>query len=144
MTPNYPQDQHDYIFEERPLVYAGFWGRFAAAVLDALILFFLNVVVGYVLSSPLLEGIVRLILGWLYAALQESGPHQATLGKRALGIKVIGTDGTRISFGRATARYFSKILSAIILFIGYLMMLWDDRKQTLHDKIADTLVVSAD
>jgi uncharacterized RDD family membrane protein YckC len=63
--------------------------------------------------------------------------------KRVMDIKVYTSAGSRVSFGRATARYFSSMLSFIILLIGYLMMLWDDRKQTLHDKIADTVVVKA-
>jgi uncharacterized RDD family membrane protein YckC len=80
-------------------------------------------------------------MGWLYSALQESGPAQATIGKKALGLKVATLSGDRISFGQATGRFFGKYVSAIILLIGYLMMLWDDRKQTLHDKMAATLVL---
>ena len=87
--------------------------------------------------------LISLIIGWLYSAVMESGEGQATFGKRALGLKVTTTEGQRISFGQATGRHFGKIISAIIIFIGYLMMLWDDRKQTLHDKMADTLVVKA-
>jgi uncharacterized RDD family membrane protein YckC len=81
------------------------------------------------------------IVGWLYNALMMSGPNQATLGKKALGIKVTDTRGHRISFGRATGRYFAQYISGIILAIGYFMMLWDKQKQTLHDNIAGTLVV---
>ena len=80
-------------------------------------------------------------MSWLYYVFLESGMAQATLGKGAMGLKVITTDGQRISFGQASGRYFGKILSAIILLIGYLMMIWDGKKQTLHDKIANTLVV---
>lgn len=65
----------------------------------------------------------------------------ATLGKKALGIKVTDMYGERITFAQATGRHFGKIISTVILFIGYFMMLWDDRSQTLHDKIAGTLVV---
>jgi uncharacterized RDD family membrane protein YckC len=60
-----------------------------------------------------------------------------------LGLKVTTTNGERISFGQATGRHFGKYISTIILFIGYLMMIWDDKKQTLHDKMANTLVVKA-
>jgi uncharacterized RDD family membrane protein YckC len=56
-------------------------------------------------------------------------------------IKVITEEQGQVTFIQASIRYFSKILSALILFIGYLMMLFSDRKQTLHDKIAKTLVV---
>ena len=81
------------------------------------------------------------ILSVRCSALLESGAKQATLGKRAMGIKVTDVNGNRISFGQATGRHFGKWISSIILLIGYLMMLWDERKQTLHDKMAGTLVV---
>jgi uncharacterized RDD family membrane protein YckC len=128
------------LFLEEPVVYAGFWQRVGAAVLDAIILSVLNALLTFVSSSPL-ASVLSLVFGWLYYALQESGSSQATIGKKALGIKVTRLDGGQISFGQATGRYFGKILSGIILLIGYLMMLWDDKKQTLHDKLASTLVV---
>jgi uncharacterized RDD family membrane protein YckC len=71
----------------------------------------------------------------------ESGQKKATLGKQAMGLKVTDLSGGRINFGQASIRHFGKFISAIILFIGYLMMLWDSKKQTLHDKIAGTLVI---
>lgn len=85
--------------------------------------------------------LLSILVGWFYSAFMESGTSQATIGKMALGIKVTDMNGSRISFGRATGRHFSKIVSAIILLIGYLMMLWDDKNQTLHDKMAETFVV---
>jgi uncharacterized RDD family membrane protein YckC len=71
----------------------------------------------------------------------ESGKQQATVGKMALGLKVTDLNGQRISLGRATGRHFGKWVSTIILFFGYFMMLWDEKNQTLHDKMAGTLVV---
>jgi len=59
----------------------------------------------------------------------------------ALGIIVTDMEGRRISFGRATGRYFAKIISAIIIYIGFLMIAFTERKQGLHDMIADCLVV---
>jgi uncharacterized RDD family membrane protein YckC len=59
----------------------------------------------------------------------------------ALGIRVTDLDGGRISFGRATGRYFGKILSGLILGIGFLMAAFTERKQALHDLLAGTLVV---
>lgn len=143
------------MFTEEPAVYAGFWERFAAAFLDGIILSVIGFILGLFLDSPREvygDGSVRifyfstsnyisLVINWLYYALQESSASQATIGKRALGIKVTSVSGNRISFAQATGRYFGKILSAIILFIGFLMMIWDDKKQTLHDKLAGTLVV---
>jgi len=77
---------------------------------------------------------------WIYEAAMESSSKQATLGKMALGLKVTDEQGRRISFGRATARYFSKIISGMILLIGYIMAGFTARKQALHDMIAGTLV----
>jgi uncharacterized RDD family membrane protein YckC len=84
---------------------------------------------------------VQMIIGWLYDALQESSVHQATFGKRACGLRVTDLNGQRISFARATGRHFAEILSAITLFIGYMMAGWTERKQALHDIIAGTYVV---
>jgi uncharacterized RDD family membrane protein YckC len=84
------------------------------------------------------------IISWLYFALMESSAKQATLGKMALGIKVTDMLGNRITFGRATGRYFSKILSGLILYIGYIMIAFTDKKQGLHDMIANTLVINID
>lgn len=130
------------LFLEEPVVYASFGQRLGAAIIDAIVLSVLNVLFVLFLSSPL-ANVLSLASGWLYFAIMESGADQATIGKRALGLKVTGTSGERITFGQASARYFGKFLSSLILLIGYLMMLWDDKKQTLHDKIANTLVVKA-
>jgi uncharacterized RDD family membrane protein YckC len=81
-------------------------------------------------------------LQWLYFSLFESSPWQATPGKLALGIRVTSMDGGRISFLRATGRYFAKMLSAFIFLIGYLMVAWTQRKQGLHDMLASTLVLN--
>lgn len=83
-----------------------------------------------------------LVLGVLYFAVCESSAWQGTLGKLALGIRVTDLQGRRISFSRALGRYFAKILSAIILGIGFLMVAWTQRKQGLHDMICDTLVLN--
>jgi uncharacterized RDD family membrane protein YckC len=73
----------------------------------------------------------------------ESSGSQATVGKMMCGLRVTDTQGQRISFGRATGRYFAKILSALTLFIGYLMVGWTRQKRGLHDFIAGTLVIRA-
>jgi uncharacterized RDD family membrane protein YckC len=71
----------------------------------------------------------------------ESSSKQATLGKLALGIVVTDLNGNRISFGRATGRYFGKIVSGMIFAIGYIMAGFTEKKQALHDMIASCLVV---
>ena len=77
----------------------------------------------------------------IYYALMESSKYQATLGKIVIGIKVVNNNGQRLDFSKTLLRNLSKILSAFILGIGYIMIIFDDRKQGLHDKIADTFVV---
>lgn len=85
--------------------------------------------------------IAVLILGWLYYALMESSSRQATLGKMALGIIVTDTEGQRVSFAKATGRHFGKIVSGIILYIGFIMIAFTEKKQGLHDIMANCLVV---
>lgn len=128
------------LFQAEPVIYAGFWERFGAAFIDGIILTVINVFI-QLLVREAASTVLSLIIGWLYSALQESGASQATIGKKALGLKVVNMEGERISFAQATGRHFGKIISAVIIFIGYLMMIWDEKKQTLHDKMANTLVV---
>lgn len=129
------------LFLDEPVVYAGFWERFGAAIIDGIVLIIPQVLINLVMPGEVAGSLVGIVISWLYYALQESGASQATLGKRAVGIKVTTVSGERITFGQASGRYFGKIISSLILCIGYLMMLWDDKKQTLHDKLAGTLVV---
>lgn len=142
--------------------YAGFWRRVIAFWFDWVILFGLTIV----LSIPLMaiRGldhvsdalylfpnrnpvntmglVVNLFLAWFfYYAILESSKMQATLGKRMIGIKVTDYEGKRVSFGRATLRHFSKIISFFIFFIGFLMIAFTRKKQGLHDKIANCLVL---
>ena len=104
-----------------------------AAVLQA------NWRLALVALTVLLVVIVGLAV-WLYEALMTSSSKQGTLGKMAFRMKVTDLNGRRISFGRATGRFFAKILSGI-LYIGYIMAGFTERKQALHDMIAGTLVV---
>jgi uncharacterized RDD family membrane protein YckC len=90
----------------------------------------------------ILLSFVSTIIQWLYFALMESSAKQATLGKMALGIKVTDMMGNRISFGRATGRYFGKIISGLILYIGFIMAGFTEKKQALHDIMASCLVVN--
>lgn len=87
---------------------------------------------------------LALIVQWLYEALLTSSSWQATVGKRVLNLKVTDEAGNRISFERATGRFFAKILSGLILEIGFIMVAFTPRKQGLHDMIAGTLVMKTD
>jgi uncharacterized RDD family membrane protein YckC len=83
------------------------------------------------------------LLAWLYDALLTSSPMQATPGKMVFGLRVATADGEPIGFGRATGRFFGKIVSGMIFNVGYLMVAFTSRKQGLHDMIANTVVVHA-
>jgi len=89
-----------------------------------------------------MAGILGGVVGWLYFAMMESSSTQGTLGKMALGIKVTDLNGGQIGFGKATGRYFGKIISALILLIGYIMVAFTEKKQGLHDMMAGCLVVN--
>jgi len=84
--------------------------------------------------------VVVIFGSWLYEAFMLSSPYQATLGKMIFGMKVTDLNGNRISFARATGRHFAKWLSTLILWIGFIMVGFTDRKQGLHDMLAGTLV----
>lgn len=133
------------------VAYGGFWIRLVAYIIDAILL---SVVVGVLASlvgfnmmetdweryDPTIN-LLSLVIGWLYFALMESSERGATVGKMAMGLRVVTSDGQRLSFMNATGRYFAKILSAIILFIGFIMIAFTDKKRGLHDIIAGTLVI---
>lgn len=126
------------------IVYAGFWLRLAAWLLDVLIIsaaMTLMATVSRGREEPVIN-LSALVGVWLYYALMESSRHQGTLGKLVLGLKVTDRDGNGpISFGRATGRHFSKFFSSVLLGIGYLMAGFTARKQALHDMIAGCLVL---
>jgi uncharacterized RDD family membrane protein YckC len=133
--------------------------RFVAAFIDGLIIGAVNFAIGLVLGFIMIvaagggppgaailvlqtfANIIGVLIQWLYFALMESSSHQGTLGKMALGIEVTDLNGRRLSFGRATGRYFAKIISTIPCLAGYIMAGFTEKKQALHDMIASCLVV---
>ncbi len=143
--------------------YAGFWLRLVAFIIDQIVIIGMAVLIGLFLgtiapniTSLILESIYMIgdtyitnpiwdifaiIIVWIYYASMESSRTQGTLGKMALGIKVVNLDGDRISFIKATGRHFSKIISIGIFCIGIFMIAFTEKKQGLHDKIADCLVI---
>lgn len=84
---------------------------------------------------------VSSVIGWLYFALLQSSEKQATLGKAAMGIIVVDENYERLTFARATIRYFSKFISGMMLNFGYIMAGFTKRKRALHDFIAGTYVI---
>jgi uncharacterized RDD family membrane protein YckC len=129
--------------EELNFEYAGFWRRFAAMIIDGIILtisyFFISSLFGFKHESLVI--FIWIIGDWLYFTLYESSKEKATLGKMALRIIVTDNKGNQISFGRANGRYFSKIFSNMLMLAGYIMAGITENKQALHDIIADTLVI---
>jgi uncharacterized RDD family membrane protein YckC len=120
---------------------AGFWRRFVAALLDGIIVGVVGSIIGQILGGGNgAEGIV-LLLGIAYYTYLEGSSGQ-TLGKKALGIRVIDLGGGgSIGYGRAFIRYIGRYVSGIVLLLGYLWMIWDKEKQTWHDKFANSVVV---
>ena len=85
--------------------------------------------------------LVTVLLTIAYFVLLESSRWQATLGKRVCRLRVTDLSGRRIGIGRALGRYLAKLVSALLLGIGFLMVGWTRHKQGLHDLMADTLVM---
>jgi uncharacterized RDD family membrane protein YckC len=143
--------------------FGGFWIRFVAVIIDAIVVgvvtFPVSLIIGVVLgfaghavsmpsagaqlASFLITFTFSTLASWIYEAALESSKYQATLGKMALGLKVTDLEGRRISFLRATGRHFAKILSGFVLCIGFIIAGFTERKQALHDMIAGTLVMRA-
>jgi uncharacterized RDD family membrane protein YckC len=133
---------------------ATFGRRLAAGLLDIVIagvaLFAALVAAGGILT--LIQGDVldpagaiasistELIVPWLYFAIQERSKAQATFGKRAFGLQVETLSGERLSFARATGRWWAKWLTLLTFGVGFLMVTWTDRHQALHDFVAGTVV----
>ncbi|HTG20364.1 MAG TPA: RDD family protein [Reyranella sp.] len=144
------------VWDARPVgpdhvAYGGFWIRVVAYIIDGILLTIVCGVVDRLLGINILAtdwdhydplaNVISLVIGWLYFALLESSERGATVGKMVMGLRVVTSDGRRLSFMNATGRYFAKILSAIILCIGFIMVAFTDKKRGLHDIIAGTLVI---
>jgi uncharacterized RDD family membrane protein YckC len=112
-------------------VLAGFWQRFAARLLDAIIVG----VVTYALHPGL-----GLVLGFVYYWLMDGLNDGRTVGKLALGIRVAYPDGSKISLGTAAAREAMAIVSGLALLIGFIWAAFDEQRRTWHDLVANTRV----
>lgn len=150
--------------------YAGFWLRLVAYIIDTAIVclgfilliglaaafvgagFFRglgqdvtgaqNVFAPIAVLIILMFVFISLVASWVYYAWFESSQYQGTPGKLALGIFVTDMEGKRVTFARASGRFFAKIITGLIpLFIGYIMAGFTAKKQALHDMIASCLVV---
>jgi uncharacterized RDD family membrane protein YckC len=120
---------------------AGFWQRFAAALIDGILLAIVQFIIGAILSdSAGIAALLSIVISYGYYIYFEGGTGQ-TLGKMALGIRVVDFNtGGSIGYGRALIRQLVKIVSSIPIGLGYFWMLWDKEKQTWHDKAATSVV----
>jgi uncharacterized RDD family membrane protein YckC len=129
--------------------YAGFWRRFAAYLIDGLLLGAvqgtITILVQTVAPGDLQAQVnvfpVSVLVAWAYFSLLESSPAQATVGKLALGIYVTDREGDPIDFRRASIRYWAKVISTLALMFGWLMAAFTPGKRALHDYLAGTLVL---
>jgi uncharacterized RDD family membrane protein YckC len=155
----------------RGFTYAGFWLRVVASLIDGIImgaamgvlllpLFLLTgmgarlngmaqrngqpdpaIIFGF-LGMMFVFVVVAVLIQWLYHAYLESGETQATWGKQVLGVYVTDLTGNPVTFGRASGRFFAKMVTGMIpLGIGYVMAGFTERRQALHDMIASCLVL---
>ncbi|HLY47749.1 MAG TPA: RDD family protein [Solirubrobacteraceae bacterium] len=119
---------------------AGFWRRLAAALIDGLIVGLVSGI--FEALSPRSGYLFGILVAATYFTYFEGGPAGAGFGKRAMRIRVVDLDsGGPIGYGRAFIRYVGRIVSAFVLYLGYLWMLWDRERQCWHDKFANDVVV---
>ena len=166
--PTYAQKLREGVAPVKAVAYGGFWLRVVAVIIDGIILAIVQGMIQVVIFgsyfrsvarvepgmrpdeamaalAPMMAGIgmawlVGLVVGSCYEGFFVA-KMGATPGKMALGLKVVRPDGRPVDLGRAFGRYFAKMLSAMILFIGYIMVAFDAEKRGLHDMICDTRVV---
>ena len=136
------------------LKYAIFWRRFQATLIDAAILLPVWVLLTgwYDIFNPersiqntisyefnTLLSTTLFLAYWLVMYTEYNGQ---TVGKRVVGIQLVMQDGSKITYGKVLLRYIATYLSITVLFLGYISVLWDKKKQGWHDKIAQTFVVN--
>lgn len=124
---------------------AGFWTRFAALFIDGIIIGLIPIIIIAASSGSAgktLGYLLAAFLGVAYETYFIGGPSGQTLGKKALGIRVIDFNtGGPIGYGRALLRWVGRIVSSFICYLGYFWMLWDKENQCWHDKMANDVVV---
>ena len=119
-------------------IYAGFWQRLLAGIIDSIILIVIEVIL---ILIPIIGWILSLFVTWLYFAIQHSSTKQATFGMRALDIKITNENNGKIGFWRATGNFYLTVISALVVFIGFLMIAFTSKKQGFHNLISRTLCI---
>ena len=119
-------------------IYAGFWQRILAGLIDLIILIVLEIILIFI---PVIGWILSLFVTWLYFAIQHSSTKQATFGMRALDIKITNEIHKKIGFWRATGNFYLTVISTLLIFIGFLMIAFTSKKQGFHNLISRTLCI---
>ena len=161
MKESFVQTVEQILLKQENRRYAGFWIRFVAAVIDGIIVGIPITVIAFILgiftlftstdvNTTVYEDTIfilyiflylgSLMISVLYYAGMNASKWQGTLGKMIVGVKVTDLNGQRISFGRSLGRFLATILSGV-LYIGYIIAGFTEKKQSLHDLIAGTVVV---
>lgn len=118
------------------MIYSGFLRRFVAFIIDALIVFIPSFAIGFALPY-----VGAMVVSFLYYVIFEVSSIQATPGKYLMGIRVTSETGSKLNLTQASIRYFMKIVSWLLLGIGYLIQLFTTKRQALHDLVAGVVVV---
>lgn len=116
--------------------YSALGKRFFALLFDGMILF-----IPCLIASHMIPVIGGIIVWFFYAPILESSDIRATIGKRLVGIQVTDLEGNGISFRAALIRNVLKFVSSAIVFIGFFFVLFTEKKQSLHDLLAETVVI---
>jgi uncharacterized RDD family membrane protein YckC len=136
------------------MVYADFWIRAGAKIIDILILWSIGILVAIFLGAfispaqsaedsmvfPVLANMLQLVIAVSYTTY-FLGTYAATPGKMVCHLKVVTPGGEKVTYSQACLRYFAEIVSSLIFCIGYLMAIFDAERRTLHDRIAGTRVI---
>ena len=120
------------------MIYAGFWKRFAALIIDGCIL---AVVYLLLMIFPFFPMLFWVLISGYYHVVFETSPLRATPGKALMKMAVLKTNGTSLTVKDSIARFALSFLSSMLLCMGYFISLFTEKKQTLHDIVADTIVV---
>ncbi len=123
-------------------MYASVWKRFWAFMIDAAVFAVLFWTLAQLMNEWTVS-LVLLVLIWLYYALLESSPWQASLGKRLMGLKVVDKQGQRLSFAQASKRLLSRIITNLTFYFGFFIAAFNQRHETLHDRISKSVVLPA-
>ena len=145
-TPQESEQNSGAATKVKEMEYAGFWNRFVANFYDNIITLVILIPVIFIIGvfvdvDEKQLTLIVILFDWVYSAGFESSKKKATIGKQAMGIIVTDKDGNRISFIKATIRFFSKFISLITLYIGFIIIGFTKKKQGLHDIIAGCLVL---